>query len=119
MVSPISLADIELVFALTDMAVSFARNNMPLKMAEVIWTITSIMVAVVFCKSFSPTVAIIKMGPVVEQKLAMTVAAFLSASLSAIAFAPIGYPQSMLVKNLVAFNPKHRLRYGVSFVAVM
>lgn len=68
-------------------------------MAESTCTTIKITVASVLCKSLAPTVAMIKMGPAVEQKLHALVAVAASASLSEIALAPIGYPHRRLIKN--------------------
>lgn len=69
-----------------------------------------IMVAVVFCNNFAPTVAIINIGPAVEQKLQTVVAVSLSKELSAIACAPAGYPHNTLVKKTLSQStPKSSL----------
>ena len=53
-------------------------------------TAIKITVAVVFCRSFAPTVPIINIGPADEQKEQALVAVKLLASLSPIILAPIG-----------------------------
>lgn len=55
-----------------------------------------------FCNSFPPIVATINIGPAVEQKLQAKVARSVSAFVSDIAFAPMGYPHKMLVKNTLS-----------------
>lgn len=58
--------------------------------------------AVGLCNNCVPTVAIIKIGPAVEQKLHIAVAVSESALLSAMTFAPTGYPHSKLVSSALS-----------------